>query len=111
MSNLALLLQERGAAGDGLPLLQQARAGFRKELSPEHWMVGVALTNLGRCEAALCYFAEAEESLLQAHAVLEKALGPSHGRTLLARRALAELYDAWERPAEAEAWRDEHSRP
>ncbi|UCF66367.1 MAG: serine/threonine protein kinase [Acidobacteriota bacterium] len=105
VSNLGLLLLQRGAAGEALPLFREALEGFRKTLPPEHWMLGVALLNLGRCESALKDYAAAERTLSDAHDLLAKALGPTHGRTLQIRAALAELYDAWGKPEQAEKWR------
>ncbi|MCG3125593.1 MAG: Serine/threonine-protein kinase PknD [Phycisphaerae bacterium] len=105
MSNLGLLLMQRGRAGEALPLLRDALDGFRRELPGNHWMLGVALVNLGRCETALQHFPEAEKSLTDAHALLSEGLGSGHGRTLAARAALAELYEAWEKPDQARIWR------
>jgi len=105
MSNLGLLLLQRGRAGEALPEFQEALAGFRETLPSDHWVLGVALLNLGRCRTALGDYAEAEANLVESHALLDKALGPTHGRTTQARDALAELYDAWGRPDRARAWR------
>jgi serine/threonine-protein kinase len=105
MSNLGLLLLQREAPGEALPLFREAADGLRSTLPPDHWMLGVALLNLGRCQTALRDYAVAEATLLDAQARLEKSLGPSHGRTNQARAALVELYDAWGRPEQARSWR------
>ncbi|MCC6361784.1 MAG: serine/threonine protein kinase [Phycisphaerales bacterium] len=104
-SNLGLLLLQRKTPADALPLFEESLKGFRKILPPDHWMLGVALLNLGKCQTALGKYADAERSLLDGHGVLEKTLGAVHGRTKLVKAALAELYDAWGKPEQAEAWR------
>lgn len=105
MSNLGLLLLQREAPAEALPLFQQAVDGLRVALPPNHWMVGVALLNLGRCQTALRDYAAAEATLQNAHAQLAESLGPTHERTNKARTALADLYEAWARPELARSWR------
>lgn len=104
-SNLGLLLLQRNTPADALPLFQESLEGFRKILPPEHWMLGVALLNLGRCQTALGDYSAAERTLLDAHALLEKKMGATHGRTRQVKAALAELYEAWGKPERAEEWR------
>ncbi|NUO17054.1 MAG: GGDEF domain-containing protein, partial [Planctomycetaceae bacterium] len=53
--------------------------------------LGVALTRLKR-------FEEAEVLLLESHATLVKSLGAKHGEVHKARKYLADLYGAWNRP-------------
>ncbi|MDX2198673.1 MAG: serine/threonine-protein kinase [Phycisphaerae bacterium] len=98
MSNLGLLLMQRDAHAEALPLLREALNGFKQSLPPDHWMLGVALLNLGRCETALRNYAAAEHSLCEAHSLLERMLGAAHARTVQARHALADLYAAWGMP-------------
>ena len=105
LSNLGLLLLQREAPREALPLFREAADGLRSTLAPDNWMLGVALLNLGRCQTALRDYAVAEATLLDAHARLERSLGPSHGRTNQVRAALAKLYDAWGRPEQARIWR------
>jgi len=105
LSNLGLLLLQRSAPEEALPLLQEAADGFRATLPPNHWMYGVALLNLGRCQTALHEYMTAEATLLEAHSRLKDSLGETHRRTNQARAALAELYSAWGRPDQAEHWR------
>jgi len=105
MSNLGLLLMQRGEAHEALPLFREALAGLRTTLPPGHWMLGVALLNLGKCRAALRDYAAAEENLTEAHELLARTLGATNGRTLQARAVLAELYDSWGKPERARAWR------
>ncbi len=106
-SNLALLLMQRGAPADALPLLRDALEGFCQALPSDHWMLGVAMMNLGRCQTALHTFEDAEATLRDAHTLLNSALGPTHPRTRLASKALADLYTAWDRPDDARVWMDQ----
>ncbi len=53
--------------------------------------LGVALTRLKR-------FEDAEALLLESHATLVKSLGAEHGEVRKARKYLADLYGAWNRP-------------
>jgi eukaryotic-like serine/threonine-protein kinase len=106
MSNLGLNLMQRHAAAEALPLLREALDGFRAILPAGHWIVGVAQLNLGRCEAALGHHPEAEALLTGAHTLLKESLGATNSRTVQARAALAELYEAWGQPAEAQTWRN-----
>ena len=96
---------QRNNPADALPLLEEVRSGMRDSLPTGHWMIGVATMNVGRCLTALSRYAEAESSLLESHALLEKALGPSHDRTIQANVALAALYDAWGKPDKAAEWK------
>ena len=105
LSNLGLLLLQRSAPGQAFPYLQEAARGFGATLPPDHWMYGVALLNLGRCQVALHDYAVAEATLLDAHALLKNALGETHRRTGQVRTALVGLYDAWGRPEQARRWR------
>jgi hypothetical protein len=84
--------------------LREAVDGFRSTLPPDHWMISVALLNLGRCQTALHDYSVAEATLLDAHARLQKSLGATHGRTDQARTALADLYRAWGKPDKAAEW-------
>jgi hypothetical protein len=69
-------------------------------------MLGVAELNLGRCETALDHYAQAEAVLTDAHTTLTESLGSNHARTLQARAALADLYEAWGKPDQAQSWRN-----
>jgi tetratricopeptide (TPR) repeat protein len=105
MNNLGLLLMQRNAPLEALPLFQESLEGLRKSLAPDHWMLGVALLSLGRCETALGDYPAAERTLRDAHELLERTLGPANGRTVQVKAALAELYDAWGKPEQAVEWR------
>ena len=105
MSNLGLLLLRQRKANEALPIFREALDGLRAALPPDHWMLGVALLNVGRCRTALGDYATAERNLSEAHALLARTLGASHERTLQVGAALAELYEAWGKPEQARVWR------
>jgi len=73
---------------------------------PDHYLTGMANQRLGECLMALKRFEEAERSLLQAHRVLSRVLGPEHKRTRNAVKILIDLYEAWNRPDLAAEWRN-----
>jgi eukaryotic-like serine/threonine-protein kinase len=104
MGNLGLLLMQREKPDEAMPLMEDVLKGFRESLPADHWMIGVAMMNVGRCQTALHRHAEAETTLLETHAFLEKALGHSHERTIQARLALAKLYEAWGKGDKAAEW-------
>ncbi len=106
MSNLGLLLMQRNAPTEALSYFQESLEGFQKALPPGHWMLGVALLNVGRCQTALGDYPVAERTLFDAHVLLERTLGADHARTRQVKAALVELYDAWGKPEQAETWRD-----
>ncbi len=61
--------------------------------------MGASLTELGR-------FAEAEPHLLASHQIMIATFGEEHQRSEWVRDRLANLYDAWSRPADADRYRD-----
>ena len=63
---------------------------------------------LGRCLKRMARYPEAQEQLLEAHRVLDAAVGDGHIRTIRAVRALVALYEAWGKPTEAATWRARH---
>ncbi|MCP4248125.1 MAG: hypothetical protein GY778_13860, partial [bacterium] len=48
---------------------------------------------------------DAESALLEAHAILDAARGPSHPVTVAAIKELIKLYEQWDNPEKAAAWR------
>jgi len=107
MSNLGLLLMDRHVPSEALPLFRDALEGLKKALPPDHWMLGVAMFNLGRCQTALGDFTAAETTLSDSYALMKGSLGATHSRTLEVRSAMADLYDASGKPDKARAWRDQ----
>ncbi len=98
-----LVRLERHAEAE--PLLRRSM-DLRHELHPEdHWQIQQVRSTLGACRAGLGQLDEAETLLTTAHEALQKA-GPSADR---ARRKavthLVQLYEQWNKPAEADRWR------
>ncbi len=71
---------------------------------PSHWLPAAFRLGLGQCQTDMRKFEEAEGNLLKALTVLEERLGRAHPHVQRTREALAALYKAWERPAEAEKY-------
>jgi serine/threonine-protein kinase len=103
--NLAGLLRDRGQPAAARPLFVEAVAILDAAVGGEHWMVGRAREGLGVCFLREGRLAEAERELLPAHDILSKGLGAADDRTRRAAGHLAELYEAWDRPAEAQRFR------
>ncbi len=105
INNMGSLLRVLGRLEEADRLGAEAVATARRVLPEGHWHTAVFLGQHARTLAAMERFAEAEERYLEAHALFEAALGPTHDRTLETVRALADLYDAWH-AAEPDAGHD-----
>ncbi|MBK9387827.1 MAG: protein kinase [Planctomycetes bacterium] len=103
-NHLASLLQKRSDFAAAHEHLVRAVACARASFGGEHWIVGAFLNNLGRCETNLARFDEAERSLLEAHAVLEKVLPAGHARIHSAIRNLVALYEKSGDAEQRAAW-------
>jgi tetratricopeptide (TPR) repeat protein len=112
----ALLLVGRarldaGQAKEGEPFLAEALAIRRKRLPPGSLAIASAAGVLGDCLRAQGRYAEAEPLLRSAQATLEKTPGVSPRRRRDAVDRLVKLYEAWNKPAEASAWRARQAKP
>ncbi|TWT43705.1 Serine/threonine-protein kinase PknB [Phycisphaerae bacterium RAS1] len=103
--NLAQLLCEKGDCDEAESLFLDVIRSAPDALTPDHWYCGWFRLGFGRCLMKSGRLAEAESHLLSAHSHLASVLGPDDRRTTNAARCLADLYVAWERPAEAAVWR------
>ena len=104
-SNLALLLVDLGNAVEAEQLGGETVVAARETLGADHWLYGAFLRNHGRALAALQRFDDAESALLEAHGILQTALGDEHKQTRRVVGYLADLYDAWGKPDKAAEWR------
>ena len=104
-SNLALLLVDLGKALEAEKLTRETIATALETLGAEHWVHGIFLGKHGRALAALDRFEEAETALVEAYDLLDSSLGNEHDHTGRVVGYLADLYDAWGRPAKAAEWR------
>lgn len=102
---LGTLLYERGdfqAAADEFGALLEK---VRQVMPPEHWYPAVVEGWYGRALAGLQRFAEAEAHMLAAYERLSATVGAAHPRARRLRQRIVELYDAWDRPADAARFR------
>ncbi len=104
-SNLALLLVDLGNAVEAEQLAREAVVAARETLGAEHWFHGNFLGRHGRALAALARFDNAESALLEAHGILQTALGDEREQTKRVVGYLADLYDAWGKSEKAAEWR------
>ncbi len=105
INNLGGLLREIGQLEQAERLGAEAVETARRALPTGHWHTAVYLGHHALTLAAMERFAEAEERYIEAHALLEAALGPDHDRTITNIKSLAALYDAWH-AAEPDAGHD-----
>jgi tetratricopeptide (TPR) repeat protein len=87
------------------PLLREALAIRTTVLPADHWKVAQTQSTLGACLTDLQRYAEAEPLLKTSYATLEKERGPDQPETQRARRYLAHLYEAWDKPEQAVLYR------
>ncbi|MCB9908512.1 MAG: serine/threonine protein kinase [Planctomycetes bacterium] len=78
----------------------------RKLLGNEHVDTLHAMISLTRMLQASKQFKQAEERALEVHTILLQTDGEGSARVGQARKLLANLYEAWERPEDAARWRD-----
>jgi tetratricopeptide (TPR) repeat protein len=112
MHNLGGLLRNLGQLEEAESLGANAVAGARESLPKGHPNTGVFLLSYGVTLSKLERYSEAEAALLEAHAILEAAVGGNHASAIKAGQALVDLYDAWYAAApdrgfdaKAAAWR------
>jgi len=98
--NLAELLALTGRSAEAEPLFQEALKSLEESIGREHSLTAHVRAAYGDCLTRLGRFQDAEERLVDAYEVLERTVGIEHAHTQAAGRALINLYQAWERPAE-----------
>ena len=69
------------------------------------WFTGAFLGDYGPTLIKLERYEDAKVALLEAHETLTATRGPEFERTISVTESLAELYDAWDKPEKAAAWR------
>ncbi len=104
-SNLALLLVDLGNAVEAEQLAGETVLAAREALGAEHYLHGNFLGKQGRALAALQRFDDAESAMLEAHGILQAALGDEDEQTRRVVGYLADLYDAWGKPEKAAEYR------
>src|SRR5262249_48702999 len=104
-NNIAALYRDMGKYAEAQAMADAAIAGARRTLPKDHWYLPTFLVTQGKLQTKTKQFDAAEVSLKEAYDSLNRSFGPDHPRTQDAIDALANLYEAWEKPAEAAQWR------
>jgi serine/threonine-protein kinase len=104
LNGLASVAYMAGRYAEAVPVYDDALARLRPVGDEATLAVGLALRGRGSCLLKLERHDEAEAALLEAHAVLSQSVG-NHPQTRRTAERLVELYEAWDRPADAERWR------
>ncbi|MCH7814487.1 MAG: tetratricopeptide repeat protein [Planctomycetes bacterium] len=102
VDRLAALYEAWGKPEEAIRWLEELESIRRRGLETalaeggaEDFDTGCRRGELGRCLTRMARYAEAEEQLLEAHRVLDAAVGDGHIRTIRAVRALVDLHEAW----------------
>ena len=88
---------------EGLALTQLAKSDLLEILAEDHWLIAYASSAEGAALAQLGSYPEAESLLLASLKPLEPA--PISGVLEQHRIRLAELYEGWGKPVEAQKYR------
>jgi eukaryotic-like serine/threonine-protein kinase len=105
LNNSAESLRRSGDPRRAEPLFGESVSIHSEALSPTHWQTASTEMLLVRCLTDEQRFADAEPIFNHAYASLEREFGPAHARVQIAIERGVELYTAWKKPAQAEAWR------
>jgi serine/threonine protein kinase len=102
--NLATLYRRQQRYDEAAPFSQLAAEMARASLPAEHWQVGALQASHGATLTFLGRLEEAETLLLEAHAIIDAAVGGEHRAARSAAASLVRLYERSERPDEARRW-------
>ena len=111
MNNLGDLYNTLERFNDAEPLLRDLVNRARRTLPEGHWFLGSFLTKHGVSLTGLGAYDQAERALLEAHDIVSDTFGPNHHRTIAAKQALVNLYEATGKPHEAVAWHPQAPQP
>jgi serine/threonine protein kinase len=103
---LANTLRLAGRYEEAEPYYLAGVASSHRVHGDEHWEHGRTLVRYGEYLLDLEQFEDAERRLLDGYARIEPTKGAADSTRRRAMRAIIELYDAWEKPEEAGAWRE-----
>ena len=98
------LLQAMGQPEEAERYHLEAIERGRRTLPEGDFVIGLALNAYGETLIALERYDEAEEVLLEAYDILEAARGVDHPWTQAAVERSIDLYDAWDKPEQADEW-------
>jgi tetratricopeptide (TPR) repeat protein len=105
--NMGRLFRDLGRLNEAEALGAEAVRKARRSLPEGHWYTGVFLTGYGKTLAQRERYTDAEAALLEAHEILEAALGAEHKRTIKVIRSLVALYDAWDAAEPGKGYADQ----
>ena len=107
LNGLGSVLIRLGRHAEAQALLRESVQTGSRVLGEGHWRQAEATSLLGSALTGLGDYERAEALLLESYAALEARLEGQWRAQYMptAARRLAELYDAWGRPNEAEPWR------
>lgn len=103
--NHAAFQHTRGEHEIAIPLFRRALAIRRDKLAAGHFLTASLLSDMGQCLGEMGEFAEAEAALLEARQTLEPLQDAQTRRWTTVHERLAELYESWGRPDQAERFR------
>jgi non-specific serine/threonine protein kinase/serine/threonine-protein kinase len=106
---LADVLNREGRFREAEPLALEARKIMLAQLGPEHWRTAAVNRTLGATLTGERRYAEAEPILIESYELLRKKRGDSNPTTRSSLERLIELYDAWQKPEQAAAYRSKLS--
>ncbi len=109
--NLAALLLAQGETATAGVLLEQALTVLHGYMPEGHWTVADAEGVLGLYLLELGCYEEAELYLTRSYRIIRDVKGDDAIFTRQALKRLVRLYDAWNKPAEAERYRSAEPRP
>jgi tetratricopeptide (TPR) repeat protein len=101
-----VVLMKLGRFGEAEQVLREGLETVEKFLPSRHDLRGYYPWAYGDCFLGLKRYAEAEEYLLKAHGFSSAVFGDRHALTLSCVDSLRRLYEAWNKPAKAEEWRE-----
>jgi tetratricopeptide (TPR) repeat protein len=104
MHNLAAVYEAQARFSDAEAMIRPAVDTARRTLG-EHLYTGLFACRLGTVLGHLDRHDEAETILIDAHRIISKVVGPDHRSSVRATEGLVQLYEAWDKPKEAEKWR------
>lgn len=107
--NYGNYLFDAGRFDDAYRMQQGALENGLKTFGEKHPVVSETLTGVGRAATVLGRYEEAEKALLASLAMKEELLGKDSTRLQSTRDALADLYEAMQRPDEAARYRASES--
>ncbi len=105
MNDLAVLYYKLGRLGQAETLAGEAVESARNSLPAGDRRIGEYVATHGRILALLKRHEHAERALIEAHVILEAAIGADDSSTLDVARSLVEFYDLRGKPDVAARWR------